>query len=123
MPRSGRRENSTEVNEECRNAIKDILTHNLAVTLVQIGEQLQRRFPDKPRISRTSIARTCTKMLFSLKRLHVSLADRNRDDVKRARKEYARWHLEEGQLASQLVFIDESGFNLWTQRARGCSRI
>ena len=101
------------MDQEIREAIEEMVNSNPAITLVTIKQELQHRYPSKPTISSTTIAKVLNGMLFSLKKLHISPADRNRQDVKEARRVYARWFLEEGQLAPLLVFIDESGFNLW----------
>ena len=118
MPRGGRRENTVKIDDEIRRTIEDI------ITLVGIGEELRRRrLPNKPAISRSTIARVCDGMLYSVKKLQACLFDRNREDVKEARRNYAQWVLEEGLVAADLIFVDESGFNLWTQRTRGRSRV
>ena len=43
------------------------------------------------------------------------------DDVKQARSVYADWYLQtvNHRHASEMVFVDESGFNLWISRTRG----
>lgn len=123
LPRGGRRAESTKVDDEIRHEIEEILQENPAITLVSIGQELQQRLPHKAEISRTTIARVCDGLLFSIKKLHVAPAERNRSDIKEARRDYARWFLEEGQLSPSLVYIDESGYNIWTQRTRGRARI
>lgn len=122
LPRGGTRVESTKVDEELRSGVETILQDNPAITLVGIGEELRRRFPNKVAISRTTIARICDGLLFSVKKLHLAPADRNRQDVKEARRDYATWFLEEGQLSPVLIYIDECGYNLWTQRTRGRAR-
>lgn len=104
-------------------AVEDIINDNPAITLVGISDELRHRLPQKPSISRTTIARICDGLLISIKKLQRCPADRNREDVKSARRDYARWFLEEGQLSSNIVYIDESGFNLWTQRTRGRAHV
>ena len=47
-------------------------------------------------------------------------AERNRDDVKMARRLYAEWLLDN---QSELIYIDESGFYLWTSRTKGIELI
>ncbi|XP_042221342.1 uncharacterized protein LOC121865851 [Homarus americanus] len=48
-------------------------------------------------------------------------AERNSPAVREARHAYATWMLATG-LQQQLVYIDETGFNLWTKRTYGRAR-
>ena len=59
---------------------------------------------------------------FSVKKLHFIPIDRNRGDVKRVRQVYATWLLQEGQLKN-MIFIDESGFNIWLKRTYARARL
>ena len=45
-------------------------------------------------------------------------AERNRQEVIERRHEYAHWFLEEANL-HHTVFIDECGYNIWTERSHG----
>ena len=56
-----------------------------------------------------------------MKRLETAPVVRNRDDVKQARSAYADWYLQtvNHRHAPEMVFVDESGFNLWISRTRG----
>ena len=48
--------------------------------------------------------------------------ERNCPRIKENRKEYATWFLEQGILSNTHVFIDETGFNVWTKRGKGQSK-
>ena len=48
--------------------------------------------------------------------------DRNRPDVLQARREYGTQWLVNGINVRELIFVDESGFNLWLPRTRGRAR-
>ena len=56
-----------------------------------------------------------------MKRLETAPVVRNRDDMKQARSAYADWYLQtvNHRHAPEMVFVDESGFNLWISRMRG----
>ena len=54
-----------------------------------------------------------------MKKLEPTPAERNRVDVKLARKAHVEWLIAE---EPHLIYIDESGFNLWTHRTRGRSQ-
>jgi len=112
----------SKVDEEMRNEIVRIVEENSAITLRGINEELKARLPNKNHIGKTTISNVLEGQLISMKVLQTSPAERNREDVKIARREYADWILREGQLADDLVFIDESGYNIWTKRTFGRAR-
>ena len=60
----------------------------------------------------------------SVKNLETVAVDRNRADVKEGRRHYASWlnELQGRPEEHEIVFIDESGFNLWLARSRGRAR-
>lgn len=101
--------------------IIEIVEENPAITIPNIIAELRNRLPNKPPISETTVCRALHEQLISLKKLHYIPTDRNKDDVKRARQDYATWLLQEGQLRN-LIFIDESGFNIWLKRTYGRAR-
>ena len=53
-----------------------------------------------------------------MKKLEAASAERNREDVKLARKAHAEWLIAEDP---HIIYIDESSFNVWTSRTRGRS--
>lgn len=114
---------NVKVDGDMREKISEIIGANAAATLQTINDELRRLLPDKPHISTKHLSKVCRGMFFTLKKLECAPADRNRSDVKDARKEYARWFLEYGLLVPRIVYVDESGFNIWTQRTRGRARI
>lgn len=111
-----------KVDEEMKAEVVRIVEENPAITLREINEALRTRLPNKNQIGKTTISNILEGQLISVKLLHTSPAERNREDVKVARKEYANWLLLDGQRADHLVFIDESGFNIWTKRTFGRSQ-
>ena len=116
-PRGGA--HHVKVDEEMREAIANIIGRNPAATLRTINEELQRELPDKPVVSYKYLSTICKGMFFTLKKLEAAPADRNKTEVKQARKEYARWFIEVAFLSPRVIYIDESGYNVWTQRTRG----
>lgn len=111
-----------KVDDEMRNEILQLVEENPAITLQRINEALRQRLPNKPHIGKTTVSNILDGALITMKLLNTSPAERNREDVKRARKDFATWLLQEGQMADNLVYLDESGFNLWTKRTFGRSR-
>ena len=120
-PRGGAR--TTKVDDGMRSAVEDILGGNPAITLRDLNNELRRRLPNKPYISEGHLSRVCHGLLFTLKKLEAAPADRNRADVKEERHAYATWFLEVANRAPRVVYIDESGFNVWTQGTRGRARV
>jgi len=61
--------------------------------------------------------------LIGLKRMETVAANRNSEEVKLARREYAEWLVQAHGHNEEIIFIDESGFNLWLARTRGRARV
>jgi len=114
---------NVKVDQEMREKIGEIIGANAAATLQTINDELQRLLPEKPRISSKHLSKVCQGMIYTLKKLECAPADRNRSDVKEARKQYARWFLENGLSAPRIVYVDGAGYNIWTQQTRGRARI
>ena len=78
---------------------------------------LIEHLPDKPRVSTTTIARALDGMMMTLKLVEDVPDARNSPAVLDQRVQYAEWFLEHGVLA-HLIFIDETGYNIWTRRSQ-----
>ena len=117
----GRRGGATrvKVDEEMKARIREILGSNPAITLTNLSAELQRQLPDKPTVTPQHLGTICHGMFFTLKKLVTAPADRNRPDVKTERKNYALWFMDTALRIPRVVYIDEMGFNVWTQRTRG----
>ncbi|XP_042229780.1 uncharacterized protein LOC121871483 [Homarus americanus] len=98
-----------------------LLEANPMMTLREIKEEVMDIFPTKPHFSEVTLSRYLEGELISLKMSRDSPAERNSPAVKEARHAYATWMLATG-LQQQLVYIDETGFNLWTKRTYGRAR-
>ena len=48
---------------------------------------------------------------------------RNSEDVKLARREFVEWQVQAHGSNEEIIYIDESGFNLWLARTRGRVRV
>ena len=88
------------------------------LTLEQLNADLRNQIPHKPRVSISTLHRALDARFISLKKLEAVPAERNRQDVKDGRKDLAEWFLGDGD-AQEVIFIDESGYNLWISRTRG----
>ncbi|KAG7154532.1 putative DDE superfamily endonuclease domain-containing protein 27 [Homarus americanus] len=99
------------IDNETLDLIVMLLEANPMMTLREIKEEVMDIFPTKPHF----------RGAVSLKMSRDSPAERHSPSVKEARHAYATWILATG-LQQQLVYIDETGFNLWTKRTYGRAR-
>ncbi|KAG7159526.1 putative DDE superfamily endonuclease domain-containing protein 44 [Homarus americanus] len=109
------------IDNETLDLIVMLLEANPMMTLREIKEEVMDIFPTKPHFSEVTLSRYLEGELISLKMSRDSPAERNSPAVKEARHAYATWMLATG-LQQQLVYIDETGFNLWTKRTYGRAR-
>ena len=72
-------------------------------------------------ITESTIAKTLKHQLIVLKRMETVQQDRNLKNVLQARRKYGDWLLNivNGINPRKLIFVNESGFNLWISRMRG----
>jgi len=112
-----------KVDEEMLKKIEDIVEANTTITLKELNAQLRRELPSKPHIEKTALASALNGMLITIKKLETNPFERNSDRVKTIRKDYSDFFLQEGVLYERVIFLDESGYNLWTARTRGRSKI
>jgi len=68
-----------------------------------------------------TIGRRLHNQLIVLKTMETVAEDRNRHDVKMARAAHVEWYTlpVNSNHPPEMVFVDESGFNLWLSRTRG----
>ena len=94
-----------------KNTAVRIVEEHSAMTLEQINCELRARLPQKPRICRSTLSPRLHSQLIVLK-LEEDPAQRNREDTKQLRKDFAEWLMNDGVRRQELIFIDETGFNL-----------
>ena len=116
IPRGGSR--NTKVDDEMRNHLANIIDANPLLTLQQMTDSLERNLPNKPPISKSTVARALDGMLLTMKMAEDVPDARNTPRVLDQRVEYAEWFLEHG-VVGNCIFIDETGYNIWTRRSRG----
>ena len=92
-------------------------------TLQEMRLRLQEAFPDRPRVCCQTISRALDGRLISLKNLKTISTAWNSDHTKTIRMEYGNWMMGRGIQKPCLIFLDEFGFNVWTARTKGRSRI
>ena len=115
-PRGGA--NNRKVNQEMIQVIIQIVEDHPEFTLTQINQELRLRCPPPvPLISESTVAKVLDAQLITLKQIRDVPAQRNSEPTKNLRRNYANWFLQNGQI--EKVYIDESGFRLWSKRSYG----
>ncbi|XP_072025585.1 uncharacterized protein [Amphiura filiformis] len=107
-----------KVDQEMRDSLQEIIQESPLLTLEQINDELRRRLPNKPRISKSTLARALDGMLITLKLAEDVPEARNEPRVLNQRCDYAQWFLRHG-VVGHCIFIDECGYNIWTRRSYG----
>ena len=123
--RSGRRHKlhrggakNQKMDDEMRARIQRIIDVNPLVTLQQIKRDLEAALPLKPTVTISTISRALDGMFITLKLAEDVPDARNAPRNLDLRVEYGQWFLAEGVVA-HTVFIDETGYNVWTRRSYG----
>lgn len=102
-----------------KTALQEIVQEHPAYTVNQINNELRLRLPNKPHIQRTTVNTALIGQLLFLKKLEDAPAERNTDETKTSRRDYANWLLNDGIQRQELIYIDETGINLYCSRTRG----
>ena len=93
-----------------------------AMTLNQIIHELRLRLPNKPSVGRSTLSKGLKSQLIVMKKLEDAPQQRNTEETKQLHRQFADWLMNEGVNREELVFIDETGFNLHCVRTRGRAR-
>ena len=107
-----------KIDQEMQQCLVRLVEQHPNFTLDQLNVEMRHELPDKPVVCGSMVHRLLKGQLITLKKMDP--AERNRDDVKHARRIHCEWLLQgqEGDLA-ELLYTDEAGFNLWMARTRG----
>lgn len=111
--------NNSKVDDEMIEAVVQIVQDHVEYTLTQINDELGVRLPNKPKVCDNSIANMLNGRLITLKMTRDVPTQRNSQPVKEARQAHATWLLRNA--VTERVYLDESGFHLWTKRSYGRS--
>ena len=90
---------------------------NPSITLKEMNKKLRER-PNTQNVSDSTSARVLDGQLISIKKSHDTVATRNSPRIKQELVQYAEWMYNDG-LAAHRIYIDETGFNLYTRRQYG----
>ncbi|CAG8803766.1 12475_t:CDS:2, partial [Cetraspora pellucida] len=119
-PRGG--DKKSILNEQHKNFLEEAIEQEPWITIADLIQELVDQFPNLQLSDRT-VARYIRNMGFTLKRLTVVPEGRNSDDTIQKRKQYVeRIYNENINIYSDMVYIDETDFNLHlsTSRGRAC---
>ena len=108
----------TKMDHEMRTTLQEIVEEHPSYTVDQINHELRLRLPDKPHIQRTTLNTALIGQLLVLKKLEDSPAERNTNETKTRRRDFANWLLNDGIQRQELVYIDEADINLYCSRTR-----
>ena len=100
----------------------DIIEEYPAYSLEQILAELRLRLPNKSTLGRSTLSSALNGRLICLKKLENCPAERNSDQTKNLHRECAEWFLNDGVNRQELIYIDETGGNLYLSRTRGRAR-
>ena len=104
--------------QEIKRAIK-IIEENPVLTLAEIVDTAVLR--GNSRISPSTLSRYLDDKLITMKKANYHPIARNADDTKQERITYSNWFLQNQH--KSLIFIDEFGFSIGTQRNRGRAKV
>lgn len=116
VSRAGGRPKSLD--NETLDLIVLLLEADPLMTIRRIIEEVRALWPRKPIFSRMTLCRALEGEMISIKVTRDVPAERNSPRVKEARRAYAEWLLNEA-MNTPRVYVDETGFNLWTKRTYG----
>lgn len=112
------------ITDEMLEAIKDLVDDNPAITLGEIQVTIGTAFNMEPLASITAIDYALkVRIGYTLKRLHKYPSRRNDPTIKLERVTYINKLMTEGiSYTANCIFVDESGFNLWTTKGQARSK-
>lgn len=109
-----------KMSQEMLNALRQFLEEKPTMTLREMKEKLEAEFPELPTVTTQAISRrldgTLCITLKDARRVHEHW---NSDITKEARFHHMHWFMETGIFASNIIYMDEFGCNLWTARTKG----
>ena len=98
-----------------------LIEGNPTITIQEL-QSFYDLWPHKPLVSTSTIQGCLDGQLITLKACNDVPASRNSLATKDSRVEYAQWMYTEG-LQQHRIYIDETGFHLYTHRHYGCAPI
>ena len=116
LPHAGGRQ--FKLDDNCVDYLVMMIETNPCITLKRMNMQLRETWPNTPQVSDSTIARVLDGQLISVKKSHDIVATRNEPRIKEQRVLYAEWMYNYG-LGGHRIYIDETGFNMYTRRQYG----
>ena len=110
------------IDDETVDFIVTLIEGNSSIGLQELQRTVREIWPTKPHFSITSLSRCLDGECISLKMSRDVPAERNSPATKDNRRHYAQWMMSEG-INSHRIYVDETGFNLWTKRTYGRAKV
>lgn len=88
------------------------------ITIKRLNTTLREIFPLKQHVSDATVSRALQGQLITVKLCHNIPQNRNSQEVKEARSIFAHYMYERG-LQQHRIYLDETGYNLYTKRTYG----
>ena len=85
-------------------------------------ESIREIWPGKPHFNEVTLSRALEGEAITLKMFRDCPAERNSEAVLDSRREYAQWMMQDG-INRHRIYVDETGYNLWTKRTYGRARL
>ena len=98
----------SKVSEEMKQTLISIVEEHPEFTLNQINAEMKLLLPHAPTVSKTTVANTLNNCLIVTKQLRDAPAERNSDETKNKRLQYATWLMNSVARLS-FIFVDEAG--------------
>lgn len=117
VERTHRGGRQTVIDNEILDFVVMLIESDPTITLRGMVQAVRDIWPHKPRFCTSTLARALDGQMITVKLCRDIPQERNRPDVKEARLLYAQWMLQ--NIDSHRVYVDETGFNLWTRRSYG----
>lgn len=112
-------DHSTKWSEELIDNACELISSNPLLTLDEIIAEMVDKY-NAPDIQKTTLSNYLRFNLISLKYVEYHAAARNSSQTKELRVKYGEWFIEDDK---KYIFIDEVGYGIASQRARGRARI
>lgn len=106
------------LDDEAKDFFVMLIEATPTITIKELNDTLRQTFPDKPRVCNMTVSRALDGELFTLKQVHNVPVNRNSESVKLARVAFANYMYDQG-IHQHRVYIDETGYNLYTARTYG----
>lgn len=109
------------LDDEAKDFLVMLIEATPTITIKELNDTLRQTFPNKPHVCNATVSRALDGELITLKQVRNIPLNRNSESVKTARVAFANYMYDDG-IHQHRVYIDETGYNLYTARTYGRAR-